>query len=150
MLFFFFLFSHSNVSFPVGSSVRLPSIPELPYVSDQFRGFSTSQRVLVFGAAAFQLTIVSILDSRISGIGTVYYLLDFSFIILSLFGLVVLYSSIATSIPDFNKIYGSATGLSYEQKKQLLGSSLLGIAFVYLVDYLVSGVGTIYLFMDLV
>ena len=150
LLFFFFLFSHSNVSFPIGSSVRLPSIPELPYVSDQFRGFSTSQRVLVFGAAAFQLTVVSILDSRISGIGTVYYLLDFSFIILSLLGLAVLYSSIATSIPDFNKIYGSATGLSYEQKKQLLGSSLLGFAFVYLVDYLVSGVGTIYLFMDLV
>ena len=150
LVFIFYLFSSSNIASPIGSSVRLPSIPEFPYISDQFRGFTPPQKLLVFWVAAFQLVIVSILDSRISGVGTGYYLLDFSFIVLSLFGLVALYSSIASTVPDFNKIYGSSEGLSYNQKKQLLGSSLLGIAFVYSVDYLVSGVGTIYLAMDYV
>ena len=150
LVFFFYLFSSFNVGSSIGSSVKLPPIPELPYISDQFREFSTSQKVLVFGAAAFQLAVVSILDSKISGVGTGYYLLDFTFILLSLFGLVVLYSTIASSVPDFNKIYGSTEGLNYVQKKQLLGLSLLGIAFVYLIDYLVSGAGSIYLAMDYV
>lgn len=150
LAFIYYLVSSSNFTSPVGSSGTVPSIPELPYVSTLFRGFSTSQKLLVFGAAAVQLAVVSILDSKVSGIGTGYYLLDFMFLLLSMFGLVLLYSSVATLVPEFNKISSSAKGLSYYQKKQLLGSSLLGIVFIFLIDSLVSGVGSIYLAMDFV
>jgi len=152
LVFLFYLFG--DVIYDLGSSrassVKLPPLPELPYISNQLRDFSTSQKLFVFGAAALQLAVVSILDGNVSGVGVGYYLIDFVFILLSLFGLVVLYSIIASSVPDFNKIYGSTEVLSYYQKKQLLGSSLLGIVFVYLIDFLVSGTGSIYLAMDYV
>tara|TARA_B100001245_G_scaffold44764_1_gene28982 strand:- start:3458 stop:3865 length:408 start_codon:yes stop_codon:yes gene_type:complete len=104
----------------------------------------------IFVAAAFQIVLVSILDDRISGVGTAYYLVDFIFIILSVFGLVLLYSSIASYISDYSKIFGPSTGLSSEQKKQLLVLGLAGSVFVHLIDYLVAGSGTIYYLIDVI
>ena len=134
----------------IGYSDTIPSLPEFPYVGDQFRRFSSSQKLSIFVAAAFQIMLVSILDDRISGVGTAYYLVDFIFIILSVFGLILLYSSIASYISDYSKIFGPIAGLSSEQKKQLLVSGFGGAVFIYLVDYLVSGSGTIYLVIDVI
>ena len=146
IIFWFYLLSHIKV----GSSDTIPSLPELPYVGGQFRKFSSSQKLSIFVAAAFQIVLVSILDDRISGVGTAYYLVDFIFIILSVFGLVLLYSSIASYISDYSKIFGPSTGLSSEQKKQLLVLGLAGSVFVHLIDYLVAGSGTIYYLIDVI
>ena len=146
LIFGFYLLSHIKI----GHSDTISSLPELPYVGDQFRGFSSSQKLSIFVAAAFQIVLVSILDARISGVGTAYYLVDFIFIILSIFGLILLYSSLASYISDYSKIFDPTTGLSSEQKKQLMVLGLAGIVFVYLVDYLVAGSGTIYLFIDVI
>ena len=146
LIFGFYLLSHIKI----GHSDTISSLPELPYVGDQFRGFSSSQKLSIFVAAAFQIVFVSILDARISGVGTAYYLVDFIFIILSIFGLILLYSSLASYISDYSKIFDPTTGLSSEQKKQLMVLGLAGTVFVYLVDYLVAGSGTIYLFIDVI
>ena len=146
LIFGFYLLSHIKI----GHSDTISSLPELPYVGDQFRGFSSSQKLTIFVAAAFQIVFVSILDDRISGVGTAYYLVDFIFIILSIFGLILLYSSLASYISDYSKIFDPTTGLSSEQKKQLMVLGLAGTVFVYLVDYLVAGSGTIYLFIDVI
>ena len=146
LIFWFYLLRHIKV----GYSDTIPSLPELPYVGDQFRRFSSLQKLSIFVAAAFQIVLVSILDDRISGVGTAYYLVDFIFVILSVFGLILLYSSIASYISDYSKIFGPSTGLSSEQKKQLLVLGLAGSVFVYLVDYLVAGSGTIYLIIDVI
>ena len=146
LIFGFYLLSHIKI----GHSDTISSLPELPYVGDQFRGFSSSQKLSIFVAAAFQIVFVSILDDRISGVGTAYYLVDFIFIILSVFGLILLYSSLASYISDYSKIFDPTTGLSSEQKKQLMVLGLAGTVFVYLVDYLVAGSGTIYLFIDVI
>ena len=146
LIFGFYLLSHIKI----GHSDTISSLPELPYVGDQFRGFSSSQKLSIFVAAAFQIVFVSILDDRISGVGTAYYLVDFIFIILSIFGLILLYSSLASYISDYSKIFDPTTGLSSEQKKQLMVLGLSGTVFVYLVDYLVAGSGTIYLFIDVI
>ena len=146
LIFWFYLLRHIKV----GYSDTIPSLPELPYVGDQFRRFSSSQKLSIFIAAAFQIVLVSILDDRISGVGTAYYLVDFIFVILSVFGLILLYSSLASYISDYSKIFGPSTGLSSEQKKQLLVLGLAGSVFVYLVDYLVAGSGTIYLIIDVI
>ena len=146
LIFGFYLLSHIKI----GHSDTISSLPELPYVGDQFRGFSSSQKLSIFVAAAFQIVFVSILDDRISGVGTAYYLVDFIFIILSIFGLILLYSSLASYISDYSKIFDPTTGLSSEQKKQLMVLGLAGTVFVYLVDYLVAGSGTIYLFIDVI
>ncbi|HBF01363.1 MAG TPA: hypothetical protein DDW46_09910, partial [Dehalococcoidia bacterium] len=146
LIFGFYFLSHIKI----GHSDTISSLPELPYVGDQFRGFSSSQKLSIFVAAAFQIVFVSILDDRISGVGTAYYLVDFIFIILSIFGLILLYSSLASYISDYSKIFDPTTGLSSEQKKQLMVLGLAGTVFVYLVDYLVAGSGTIYLFIDVI
>ena len=146
LIFWFYLLRHIKV----GYSDTIPSLPELPYVGDQFRRFSSLQKLSIFVAAAFQIVLVSILDDRISGVGTAYYLVDFIFVILSVFGLILLYSSIASYISDYSKIFGPSTGLSSEHKKQLLVLGLAGSVFVYLVDYLVAGSGTIYLIIDVI
>ena len=146
LIFGFYLLSHIKI----GHSDTISSLPELPYVGDQFRGFSSSQKLSIFVAAAFQIVFVSILDDRISGVGTAYYLVDFIFIILSIFGLILLYSSLTSYISDYSKIFDPTTGLSSEQKKQLMVLGLAGTVFVYLVDYLVAGSGTIYLFIDVI
>ena len=146
LIFGFYLLSHIKI----GHSDTISSLPELPYVGDQFRGFSSSQKLSIFVAAAFQIVLVSILDARISGVGTAYYLVDFIFIILSIFGLILLYSSLASYISDYSKIFDPTTGLSSEQKKQLMVLGLAGTVFVYLVDYLVAGSGTIYLIIDVI
>ncbi len=145
LIFWFYLLRHIKVGYSDTSS-----LPELPYVGDQFRRFSSLQKLSIFVAAAFQIVFVSILDDRISGVGTAYYLVDFIFVILSVFGLILLYSSIASYISDYSKIFGPSTGLSSEQKKQLLVLGLAGSVFVYLVDYLVAGSGTIYLIIDVI
>ena len=145
LIFWFYLLRHIKVGYS-----DTPSLPELPYVGDQFRRFSSLQKLSIFVAAAFQIVLVSILDDRISGVGTAYYLVDFIFVILSVFGLILLYSSIASYISDYSKIFGPSTGLSSEQKKQLLVLGLAGSVFVYLVDYLVAGSGTIYLIIDVI
>ena len=145
LIFWFYLLRHIKVGYSDTSS-----LPELPYVGDQFRRFSSLQKLSIFVAAAFQIVFVSILDDRISGVGTAYYLVDFIFVILSIFGLILLYSSIASYISDYSKIFGPSTGLSSEQKKQLLVLGLAGSVFVYLVDYLVAGSGTIYLITDVI
>ena len=146
LIFGFYFLSHIKI----GHSDTISSLPELPYVGNQFRGFSSSQKLSIFVAAAFQIVFVSILDDRISGVGTAYYLVDFIFIILSIFGLILLYSSLASYISDYSKIFDPTTGLSSEQKKQLMVLGLAGTVFVYLVDYLVAGSGTIYLFIDVI
>ena len=146
LIFGFYFLSHIKI----GHSDTISSLPELPYVGDQFRGFSSSQKLTIFVAAAFQIVFVSILDDRISGVGTAYYLVDFIFIILSIFGLILLYSSLASYISDYSKIFDPTTSLSSEQKKQLMVLGLAGTVFVYLVDYLVAGSGTIYLFIDVI
>ena len=145
LIFWFYLLRHIKVGYS-----DTPSLPELPYVGDQFRRFSSLQKLSIFVAAAFQIVLVSILDDRISGVGTAYYLVDFIFVILSVFGLILLYSSIASYISDYSKIFGPSTGLSSEHKKQLLVLGLAGSVFVYLVDYLVAGSGTIYLIIDVI
>ena len=145
LIFWFYLLRHIKVGYS-----DTPSLPELPYVGDLFRRFSSLQKLSIFVAAAFQIVLVSILDDRISGVGTAYYLVDFIFVILSVFGLILLYSSIASYISDYSKIFGPSTGLSSEQKKQLLVLGLAGSVFVYLVDYLVAGSGTIYLIIDVI
>lgn len=145
LIFWFYLLRHIKVGYS-----DTPSLPELPYVGDQFRRFSSLQKLSIFVAAAFQIVLVSILDDRISGVGTAYYLVDFIFVILSVFGLILLYSSIASYISDYSKIFGPSTGLSSEHKKQLLVLGLAGSVFVYLVDYLVAGSGTIYLITDVI
>ncbi len=145
LIFWFYLLRHITVGYS-----DTPSLPELPYVGDLFRRFSSLQKLSIFVAAAFQIVLVSILDDRISGVGTAYYLVDFIFVILSVFGLILLYSSIASYISDYSKIFGPSTGLSSEQKKQLLVLGLAGSVFVYLVDYLVAGSGTIYLIIDVI
>ena len=145
LIFWFYILSHIKI----GYSDTI-SLPELPYVRNQFSRFSSSQKLSIFVAAAFQIIIVSILDDRISGVGTAYYLVDFIFIILSVFGLILLYSSIASYISDYSKIFDLTTGLSSEQKKQLMVLGLSGTVFVYLVDYLVAGSGTIYLIIDVI
>ena len=145
LIFWFYLLRHIKVGYS-----DTPSLPELPYVGDLFRRFSSLQKLSIFVAAAFQIVLVSILDDRISGVGTAYYLVDFIFVILSVFGLILLYSSIASYISDYSKIFGPSTGLSSEHKKQLLVLGLAGSVFVYLVDYLVAGSGTIYLIIDVI
>ena len=145
LIFWFYLLRHIKVGYS-----DTPSLPELPYVGDLFRRFSSLQKLSIFVAAAFQIVLVSILDDRISGVGTAYYLVDFIFVILSVFGLILLYSSLASYISDYSKIFGPSTGLSSEQKKQLLVLGLAGSVFVYLVDYLVAGSGTIYLIIDVI
>ena len=145
LIFWFYLLRHIKVGYS-----DTPSLPELPYVGDLFRRFSSLQKLSIFVAAAFQIVLVSILDDRISGVGTAYYLVDFIFVILSVFGLILLYSSIASYISDYSKIFGPSTGLSSEHKKQLLVLGLAGSVFVYLVDYLVAGSGTIYLITDVI
>ena len=145
LIFWFYLLRHITVGYS-----DTPSLPELPYVGDLFRRFSSLQKLSIFVAAAFQIVLVSILDDRISGVGTAYYLVDFIFVILSVFGLILLYSSIASYISDYSKIFGPSTGLSSEHKKQLLVLGLAGSVFVYLVDYLVAGSGTIYLIIDVI
>ena len=89
IIFWFYLLSHIKVE----SSNTLPSRPELPYIGAQFRRFSSSQKLSIFVAALFQITVVSILDGLTSGIGIVYLLVDYVFFLLSIVGIITLYSS---------------------------------------------------------
>ncbi|OIR20096.1 MAG: hypothetical protein BEU04_04075 [Marine Group III euryarchaeote CG-Bathy1] len=153
IIFWFYLLSHIKV----GSSNTLPSLPELPYVGDQLRRFSSSQKLSIFVAALFQITVVSILDGLTSGIGIAYLLVDYVFFLLSLVGIITLYSSTVSLIPELNKIIAPARALSleekegkYRQRMQLLVSGFL-VSFVsYGADYLVAGSGTIYYLIDVI
>nr|AIE92795.1 high-affinity branched-chain amino acid transport system permease protein BraE (livM) [uncultured marine group II/III euryarchaeote AD1000_28_C09] len=151
--FWFYLLSHIKV----GSSNTLPSLPELPYVGDQLRRFSSSQKLSIFVAALFQITVVSILDGLTSGIGIVYLLVDYVFFLLSIVGIITLYSSTVSLIPELNKIIAPARALSleekegkYRQRMQLLVSGFLVTFVSYGADYLVAGSGTIYYLIDVI
>lgn len=151
--FWFYLLSHIKV----GSSNTLPSLPELPYVGDQLRRFSSSQKLSIFVAALFQITVVSILDGLTSGTGTAYLLVDYVFFLLSIVGIITLYSSIASLIPELNKIITPARALSLEEKEgksrqrmQLIVSGFLVTFVSYGADYLVAGSGTIYYLIDVI
>ena len=153
IIFWFYLLSHIKV----GSSNTLPSLPELPYVGDQFRRFSSSQKLSIFVAALFQITVVSILDGLTSGIGIVYLLVDYVFFLLSIVGIITLYSSTVSLIPELNKIIAPARALSleekegkYRQRMQLLVSGFLVTFVSYGADYLVAGSGTIYYLIDVI
>ena len=153
LIFWFYLLSHIKV----GYSNTIPILPELPYVGDQFRRFSSSQKLSIFVAALFQITVVSILDGLTSGTGTAYLLVDYVFFLLSIVGIITLYSSIASLIPELNKIITPARALSleekegkYSQRMQFLVSGFLVTFVSYGADYLVRGSGTIYYLIDVI
>ncbi len=148
IIFWLYLFNHITVS----SSFSIPdfkNIPQTPYIGSIFRNFTSYQKGMVFAAAALQIVVVSFLDLRTSGVGLAYLLVDYVFFFLNIIGLIVMYSSIASYLPEIRKIYEPAKSLNSEQKVQLLVSGFLLTLVSFGVDYLVAGSGTIYLVIDL-
>ena len=125
------------------------NLPEIPYIGPQFRLLTDSQKLGVFVVSIVQIVLVSILDIKTSGLGTIYLIIDYIFFILTLIGLVLLYSSIISFIDSLNKIFASAKNLKYHQRNKLIISGFLLILIFYGVDYLVNGAGTIYLVLDI-
>ncbi len=155
--FWFYLLSRIKVGSVNTITEDLFKLPKLPYVGDQFRKFSSSQKILLFVAALFQITVVSILDGLTSGTGTAYLLVDYVFFLLSIVGIITLYSSTVSLIPELNKIIAPARALSLEEKEgksrqrmQLLVSGFLVTFVSYGADYLVRGSGTIYYLIDVI
>jgi ABC-type branched-subunit amino acid transport system permease subunit len=144
MLFWAYLLSHIKVS----TLFSLTDIPEIPYIKEKFRSFTNYQRVIAIALVAIQIVIVSILDIRTSGVGTVFLVADYVFLILNIIGLLALYSLIASCIPELKKFYGPLDELSSNQKVQLFSLGFLLTVFSYGVDILVAGTGQIYLVID--
>ena len=74
---------------------------------------------------------------------------------LSIVGIIVLYSSTVSLIPEINEIITPTRGLSLEEKEgrrlmQLLVSGFLVILVSYIADYLVAGSGTVYYLIDVI
>ena len=152
LIFWFYLLS----SIKGGSFTTITDdLFKLPYVGNQFRKFSSKQKILLFVAALSQITVVSILDGLTSGVGTVYLLVDYLFFLLSIVGIIVLYSSTVSLIPEINEIITPTRALSLEEKEgrrlmQLLVSGFLVILVSYIADYLVAGSGTVYYLIDVI
>lgn len=144
LLFWAYLLSYIKVS----SSFSLPDIPEIPHIRDKFRSFTQYQRVIAIALVAIQIVIVSILDIHTSGVGIVFLVVDYVFLILNIIGLLALYSLIASSIAELKKFYGPLNSLSSDQKVQLFSLGFSLTVFTYVVDLLVSGTGRIYLAID--
>ena len=127
----------------------IANLPEIPYLGEQFRAFTDSQKLGIFAISILQVVLVSILDIQTSGSGIFYLIIDYIFFILTLIGLILIYSSAISLIDYLNKIFSSSGNLTYHQKNQLLVSGFSLIIIFYGVDYLVNGSGTIYLVLDL-
>ncbi|MDG1544069.1 MAG: ABC transporter permease [archaeon] len=127
----------------------ITNLPEIPYLSVQFRAFTDSQKLGIFAISILQVVLVSILDIQTSGSGIFYLIIDYIFLILTLIGLILIYSSAISLIDYLNKIFSSSGNLTYHQRNELLVSGFSLIVIFYGVDYLVNGSGTIYLILDL-
>ena len=96
--------------------------------------------------------IVSVLDILTSGKGTVYYTIDFVYLLLEIVGLIMIYSSVAAYIPEFKEFLAlsqvQVRDFSTKQKSQLFASGFVIFFFFYLIDYLVAGSGLIFLSLD--
>ncbi len=128
------------------------SLPEIPFVKDQLRKFDKPQKGIVFAAGILQIMIVSVLDIYTSGKGTIYYTIDFIYLLLEVFGLIMLYSSIAAYLPELKefsaRIFVQVSSSSSKQKGQLFGSGFVIFFIFYVIDYLISGRGLIFLSLD--
>ena len=127
----------------------IANLPEIPYLSAQFRAFTDSQKLGIFAISILQVVLVSILDIQTSGSGIFYLIIDYIFFILTLIGLILIYSSAISLIDYLNKIFSSSGNLTSHQRNELLVSGFSLIVIFYGVDYLVNGSGTIYLVLDL-
>jgi ABC-type branched-subunit amino acid transport system permease subunit len=124
------------------------NLPEIPYLGSQFKLFTDSQKFGILAVSILQVVLVSILDIQTSGSGTLYLIIDYIFFILTLIGLVLIYSSIISLMDNLNNIFSSSGEITYNQRNKLLVSGFSLILIFYGVDYLVNGSGIIYLVLD--
>ena len=95
----------------------IANLPEIPYLSAQFRAFTDSQKLGIFAISILQVVLVSILDIQTSGSGIFYLIIDYIFFILTLIGLILIYSSAISLIDYLNKIFSSSGNLTSHQKE---------------------------------
>ena len=126
--------------------------PENKFLSGKIKDFDKPIKGIVLILGIIQILIVSILDIYTSGQGTAYYLIDFIYLLLEIVGLFMIYFSLAHYQTDIKlyiiDVYFQVNDSSIEQRRILLGSGFFIIFLFYGLDFLIGGVGTLYLALD--
>ena len=126
--------------------------PENKFISSKIKDFDKPIKGTVFILGIIQILIVSILDIYTSGKGTAYYLIDFIYLLLEIVGLFMIYFSLAHYQTDMKlyiiDVYFQVNDSSIEQRRILLGSGFFILFLFYGLDFLIGGVGTLYLALD--
>ena len=126
--------------------------PENKFLSGKIKDFDKPIKGIVLILGIIQILIVSILDIYTSGQGTAYYLIDFIYLLLEIVGLFMIYFSLAHYQTDIKlyiiDVYFQVNDSSIEQRRILLGSGFFILFLFYGLDFLIGGVGTLYLALD--
>ena len=126
--------------------------PENKFISSKIKDFDKPIKGTVLILGIIQILTVSILDIYTSGQGTAYYLIDFIYLLLEIVGLFMIYFSLAHYQTDIKlyiiDIYFQVNDSSIEQRRILLGSGFFILLLFYGLDFLIGGVGTLYLALD--
>jgi len=126
--------------------------PENKFLSGKIKDFDKPIKGIVLILGIIQILIVSILDIYTSGQGTAYYLIDFIYLLLEIVGLFMIYFSLAHYQTDIKlyiiDVYFQVNDSSIEQRRILLGSGFFILFLFYGFDFLIGGVGTLYLALD--
>ena len=126
--------------------------PENKFLSGKIKDFDKPIKGIVLILGIIQILIVSILDIYTSGQGTAYYLIDFIYLLLEIVGLFMIYFSLAHYQTDIKlyiiDVYFQVKDSSIEQRRILLGSGFFILFLFYGLDFLIGGVGTLYLALD--
>ena len=126
--------------------------PENKFLSGKIKDFDKPIKGIVLILGIIQILIVSILDIYTSGQGTAYYLIDFIYLLLEIVGLFMIYFSLAYYQTDIKlyiiDVYFQVNDSSIEQRRILLGSGFFILFLFYGLDFLIGGVGTLYLALD--
>ena len=144
----------SNIPSHVNNLLNSIYLPHIDYFSEKIKGVDSSQKGTLATLGSVQIIIVSILDIYTSGQGIAYYLIDFIYLILQLVGLSMVYFSLSYYQTEIKfqivDLYFQIVDSSLDTKRKLLGSGFLIFAFAWFIDYLVAGVGILYLALDYV
>ena len=131
------------------NSIYLPTVRNL---SEKIEAVDSSFRGSLAIGGILQVVIVSILDIYTSGPGTVYYLIDFVYLLLQIVGILMIYFSLAHYQTDMKlyviDLYFQIKDSPSDTKRNLFGSGFLILILFYSIDYFVAGAGTFYLALD--
>ena len=145
------------------SRLLIPRLPEFPWIKTKLRSLDVSQRFLIFVACLVQFVVIDLLDIYTSGKGTLYYTIDFVYLLLKFVSLVGIYSVLVCSLynlktvdykelrpPELPFIKDKLRSFDSSRRGLFFLVGVLQILLFSVLDIFTTGKGLLYYAIDLV